>query len=57
MNFNGYRSRIPAQSPNLHEWENDPEFQRAVSDAKAVGAMVPNVRDWAQYKADKVRER
>lgn len=41
----------------LHDWEDDPEFQRAVRDAKACGAMVPNVLDWAQYKAEKAREK
>ncbi len=26
---------------NIFDWENDPEFQQAVRDAKAIGAMVP----------------
>lgn len=52
----GNRHRGIMQPGNLHDWEDDPEFQRAVREAKEVGAMVPNVMDWAQYKADKARE-
>lgn len=40
---------------NLHDWENDPEYRAAVREAKEVGAMVPNVLDWAQFKAEEAR--
>lgn len=45
------------QGSNISDWENDPEFQQAVRDAKAAGAMVPNVLDWAQYKAECARDK
>lgn len=52
----GRRRGITMPQSQLQDWENDPEYQSAVRQAKALGALVPSYLDWAQYKAEKARE-
>ncbi len=53
----GQRKRgiMQPRAGNIYDWQNDPEFQQACRDAEAVGAMKPNVLDWAQYQAENAR--